>query len=1152
MISVSQIVQIQQFANALYGMQVGSETLAALEQQMSSQGNSLPDLFNVYYERSFASLTPEQVATLLVERLGVSSAGSAVATNYIVGQLSGTPVAERGAKVVQMLDLYSGLTADAMFGTTAAAWNTKVATATAYVGSTDLLVGVGRTFNLDSQSQKVTGTVFDDLFQKTAGSGGGSVGNTFNGVDGLAGQDKLEITLQNPSASLANDPGLGLVSINVETVQVSAVHTAESLAQSAQTQAATKLDAQRVAGVDRWVNQGSNTDLKIDDVRILDNQTTSDVTLEMRDTAAGDVDFEVYFDANSVRGFTYGDSKIALELINTRAVVAGQAPLQSLLYDSFTFTLTDTILGTSQVVQLRSRNINDAQTYPELVVAFQKAADELLGAGVLTVALGKDFTVIDTRSAQPVVGQQIELRAALPLLLTTPPGSGWSAPAGLIPITEGYTNYTTDKESSDPIISRILLDNVGLGGTSGDLIVGNLASGNYKTEGIDQFEIEIQGNSKLQTISSNSSSLRKIKFFNSAASSSDSGGISVNGKPSDAQATSFGFSDIAEIDGSAMRGAVDFTAEVTSTFATKLIETSLARDDIPYGINLPKLKYQGGQANDSITIQIDSSSTSRQAWQAAYEDFSFSLAGNEGDDTLTAVVAISSNDANANAWYQDQQYMFYREQYAFEDNKWISNLNILGGDGNDTIRKPSWGNFVINAGSGNDTVYSDNSGGSLKSLWLVSHDKSIAPQLGGTGGNQVTNLQAVAANNAPLFLYKGQLTVSFSGGQSSGGWASTVDITPMQSQAGAWAIDQQSINQAIKRAINEDAVLSKLLLATDGPGNTLQITSLIDGQLRADDLDFTITAPSSSSATGGLNVLSTAEAADAQSAFQEFLRIPSNPSPGASWENANVSTIAAVDTRLSTGLTFADVGLRSNAQTDNAVELGTGNDVAVLSSSAQANEALYLSGYELGQDSVVNFDDGSSVAGMTGLDHLDLQNYLDGIAGTDPFNTARISTTSNTNAIAELNEVVVLNTIDFNPSFTFSGLTADKLRSALNGSAGLTDYAGITGGTLNAQTGQSLTAQIHTPDYTSANSNKAIVQTAPIRGSTGNAVLIIENDDNLGEYALFHLIWNTDSTTNTNREFSQVNLIGVMDFGSSVNFTLDNYITRYVMEGVLL
>jgi hypothetical protein len=37
------------------------------------------------------------------------------------------------------------------------------------------------------------------------------------------------------------------------------------------------------------------------------------------------------------------------------------------------------------------------------------------------------------------------------------------------------------------------------------------------------------------------------------------------------------------------------------------------------------------------------------------------------------------------------------------------------------------------------------------------------------------------------------------------------------------------INQAIKSAINNDAVLSKLLVAEDGPANTLVVTALSDG-----------------------------------------------------------------------------------------------------------------------------------------------------------------------------------------------------------------------------------------------------------------------------------------------------------------------------------
>ncbi|MGL6350262.1 MAG: hypothetical protein ACRC2U_10585, partial [Aeromonas sp.] len=128
------------------------------------------------------------------------------------------------------------------------------------------------------------------------------------------------------------------------------------------------------------------------------------------------------------------------------------------------------------------------------------------------------------------------------------------------------------------------------------------------------------------------------------------------------------------------------------------------------------------------------------------------------------------------------------------------------------------------------------------------------------------------------------------------------------------------------------------------------------------------------------------------------------------------------------------------------------------------------------------------------------------------------------------------------PANSFAGLTADKLKAALNGTTPATDYAGITGTTLDALTGSALTAQTYT----------GFIQTGKVKGQAGTAVLVIENDDNLGEYALYHLIWNTDPTANANREFTTVNLIGVMDFGSSVNFTTNDYTTFNGMDGVLL
>ncbi len=48
-------------------------------------------------------------------------------------------------------------------------------------------------------------------------------------------------------------------------------------------------------------------------------------------------------------------------------------------------------------------------------------------------------------------------------------------------------------------------------------------------------------------------------------------------------------------------------------------------------------------------------------------------------------------------------------------------------------------------------------------------------------------------------------------------------------------------------------------------------------------------------------------------------------------------------------------------------------------------------------------------------------------------------------------------------------------------------------------------------------------------------VVLIENDDNLGQYLLFQLRFD-GTAANTEGDYSSAALIGLFDFGSSVNF----------------
>jgi hypothetical protein len=475
--AITQTHVIQRFANALYAQQVGSQTLTQVEAEISA--TSMSSVFNSYYVQSFADLSPAQIAANLVQRLGISVAGTTIAKNYIIDQLSNTAMAERGAKVAQILELYSGLTADPIFGASAQAWNAQVEAATGYTGVGNVRVGVGSSFASVTGQENLVGTVFDDTFSVTlqAAAPGLPAQGSF---DGLAGTDLLNAVLQSASASIDTNSTARLVTRGVETISLQSQYTGNLPAGSARDNVGTRLDASGTVGVMQWESKGSGADLAIDNVRIRDDQVTKDITITMRDTAAGQVDYGVYFDQNWLRNSASTTEVIRLELINTRSAAAGFAPLLGSPYDGFVFTVTDKNSGIPKSILLLSIAIKSAQTYAELAAAYQNALDAALGVGAISVSVGSDFTMIDTKSGKPVTGQQINLTATGSLALTTPAGSGFLSTSS-VPPDFFHTNFISGSPSRELITSKIILDNVGLGSTGGDLVVGGLSVGDTST-----------------------------------------------------------------------------------------------------------------------------------------------------------------------------------------------------------------------------------------------------------------------------------------------------------------------------------------------------------------------------------------------------------------------------------------------------------------------------------------------------------------------------------------------------------------------------------------------------------------------------------------------------------------------------------------------
>lgn len=912
---------------------------------------------------------------------------------------------------------------------------------------------------------------------------------------------------------------------NVEHLQFQAQHrTTDSGDNNLADEGIVKVDfntnVTNVTGFTTIENSNSRADLIIEDVRIANHQVTKDITIAMRETDPGNVDYGVYFDQNSLRSISSADSTVRLEVIDTRATVDGKDPLLNSPYRGFQFTATDAN-GVEQIVKLESDAIDDAQTYDDLVAAFQVAADNFFGPGVMTVSKGAPFAATDTTTGLKVAGVQVNLTASGSYIFSTPEGSGWIA-NGVVPANSGlHTNFSSGGNiSTELVTSKIILDDVGRGSTGGDLVVGGLSVGETSTsKGVQRFEITVEDNSKLQTINSTNNTLQEVVIVNGTTSRVDNaynenqknaGSLTVLGfqEPNNGVFNNtlpgldgtnhgtFGFTDVRLIDASAMTGKLDISAQITARSINKylnLLDTTAnpAADNITFA-------YSGGSNDDNISVVVDGQFLASHTLTGR-EDFRLNVSGGAGNDTITVDVGTNGFNAENGQWRVDH--------FA------LRNVNIDAGQGNDTINAVGTGQFNIIAGAGDDTVYVDNTGG--KAVWVVAAQN-----------DQVSNLQSAANAVRSQFLYKGQVVVTFAASQQSGltaavaaAWDNGFEAVADIPTGDNYSVSQYRINQAIKTAINDDAVLSKLLVAEDGPGTSLIITSKIDGSVVAGDLQIAVVR---ADGADNLTTISASEQAAVLEAYKNFSG--NSEATIAMAEAAEAASVAASNAVTGVGATVvgtddagaAFLGSGSSAHNDSTINAGPGTDVVVLSTGAYSNNVVKFTGYSQGETTIVNFN-----ATGVGADRLDFSAYLTSkqSASGSSHSQSTIATSVNTDATVEANSVTVLDLV-YNPAkaaATFENLTAQNLLAAINSTnTGAVDYANITAGTLNA---------LNT--YTTSGAGTTLV------AGEGKAVVLVHNASNHGQYKAFELTFD-GSATNTSGNFSNASLIGTFDLGHAL------------------
>ena len=221
--------QVQAFAGALYGIQIGSVTMAQVTSDIAAVGG-LKNALNSYYTASFGSLPTASVAAAVASNLGLSGDARASGTAYITAQLNGAAAGARGALISDIVNLFSSLASDATFGAAATAWNTKVAAAVTYTGATNVAIGTVVTTN--GAFTLTTGTDAGSAFTGGAGDdqfNGSYIGDFATGTSvtpgdnlvGGAGTDTLTISISGTITTGTAETINALTLSGIENVMVS-------------------------------------------------------------------------------------------------------------------------------------------------------------------------------------------------------------------------------------------------------------------------------------------------------------------------------------------------------------------------------------------------------------------------------------------------------------------------------------------------------------------------------------------------------------------------------------------------------------------------------------------------------------------------------------------------------------------------------------------------------------------------------------------------------------------------------------------------------------------------------------------------------------------------------------------------------------------
>ncbi|WP_447893763.1 DUF4214 domain-containing protein [Vreelandella sp. GE22] len=645
------------------------------------------------------------------------------------------------------------------------------------------------------------------------------------------------------------------------------------------------------------------------------------------------------------------DSQLFIELLDIRAAGTDE-PLGNLPIDGIRFQVD------GEATVLRSDGIFEAKTYPELLSAIRDAIAGDSDLAGFTAEIGSSFTATD--GGQPIPGA-----VGNTIILTDSQGREISNGSFTYSDQEtgGFTLYgdlsTEAPESVRDLISTNLdLDNVGYGSQGGSI---NLAGESNTDKGIEEFNVDAQngvwltrlesqspsGNQALKEINLNGNGYFRVgqqsdqNVFNIPQLMVQAAALAASTEVTLAEAleSTTGLVDVEKVNGQDFDGEVKLNAYITDDVIGR--DMNLQDDQNDPAADNVNYTYQTAGGDDQISLILEEGVLQR-------EDALLNINAGNGNNVVETMI-VDDNGMAVESVNQQLNQDFGAEQ-----------VTIVTGNGDDVVRTWGAGDATISTGAGNDVIYADNSG-------LLQEDGATRWEFNSTASgddptgvsNSNAGLSAGANGTEQVFdAFKLQVRVDFKGFDSS--WVNVA-------HNGSTTTSLQ-INQAIKDAVNNDAVLQHLIAANDGNGNILDIVSLIDGENLGDlTIDFRGPLESGASNNGGRPQL----AADESGATDDLDSIQDIYTTDGVDGDDDDSVVGEVD------------GISSSVESDNTINAGSGNDVIVLGTGEDSNDTIVLED-TFGRNSIVNFVSGSDSDDDDnfdqGYDILDFTSYLGGSA----------------------------------------------------------------------------------------------------------------------------------------------------------------------------